>query len=948
MRHCAGNLKISAIFTDTVIVLQMLSRLRLILILSLQAFTLNAQLYNFKNFSLDQGLPESRISAFCEDRRGNLWIGTLGGGLLRYDGYNFYTYSREDGLLNNFVHAIHEDTSGNLWIGTEDGICTYDGYKFTIFKGLEKQTVEAIMQDASGELWFGTATNGLYRYKDDVITKYVARDGVIDNTIQCFYRDKADNLWIGTGKGLVRYDAQGFRSFSTRNGLPSDNIRDIAEDASGNLWFATEDGISRLAGQTFNNYGIQNGLPGNNVYTLVIDGKGNLWTGTAGGIAKLRGNQFEHYNPSNTGQRATVITCMYSDHTGNLWFGSAEQGLSRLDCERFVHYPENDQMGKRIYAIIQALNGNMICGTSLGGTTVFDGHQYTLADGIEGFTSSIVQAFYYTTDSVLWVGTREDGVYKFDQTQVTRYTTSEGLASNNITGFAADGAGNLWLASGDSGVSVMQLHTSDSVATIHYINTANGLASNRINAIAFDGREALWIATEDKGLDRVAITTDSTQTYLITHFTIRDGLGSNAIHTVLSDTLGNIYAGTSQGISVFDGKRFTTISKANGLGSNNVYALATDNEGHLWAGTERGVDRLTFTNNTGVYTIRHFGSDEGFKGVEVYRNSICKDRNGNIWFGTVNGLMRYNPNEEVSDTLTPKVYISGIRLFFDNIEDTPYADSVSAWYAIPSKLTLPYNQNNLTFSFVGIHQRNPQAVRYKWILEGFSKDWSPLIADREATFSNLPPGEYTFRVMACNEYNVWNTTPAVFSFIIEPPMWERWWMRLLGVLAFTSLIWMIFYLRLRRIQARNRVIQEKLEMENNILVLEQEAARLQMNPHFIFNALNSIQGVISTNNAPQAKKYLSRFGRLMRLILENAREEFIPLENEISMLDNYLELEKLSANHGFDFTITHDEGINPAGIEIPPMMIQPFVENAVVHGLKKEAGEREREHSLPD
>jgi len=300
--------------------------------------------------------------------------------------------------------------------------------------------------------------------------------------------------------------------------------------------------------------------------------------------------------------------------------------------------------------------------------------------------------------------------------------------------------------------------------------------------------------------------------------------------------------------------------------------------------------------------------------------------------------VQYNPREEVESKITPKIHLTGLKLFFDNIENTNYADSLSAWYSIPIQLTLPYNQNNLTFSYVGILHRNPEAVQYKWILEGFSKEWSPAITDREATFSNLPPGTYTFKVKACNEFNIWNDVPASFTFTIEPPLWERWWARLTGVAVIIGLIWLVFHFRLERVKAKNKIIQERLEMEKNILELEQEAARLQMNPHFIFNCLNSIQGFISVNDPFQAKKYLAKFAKLMRLILENAREEFIPLQNEISILENFLELEKLSINHKFDFTITMDESIDPEGIQIPPMMIQPFIENAIIHGLKKKEG----------
>jgi LytS/YehU family sensor histidine kinase len=245
----------------------------------------------------------------------------------------------------------------------------------------------------------------------------------------------------------------------------------------------------------------------------------------------------------------------------------------------------------------------------------------------------------------------------------------------------------------------------------------------------------------------------------------------------------------------------------------------------------------------------------------------------------------------------------------------------------------------LTFSFVGIYHRNPEAVRYKWKLEGLNEEWSPALAQHEVTYSNLSPGEYIFKVLSCNEYNVWNNDPITFEFRILPPIWKTWWFMGFSVILCFFIVWFVFHSRYKKLKEESKREKEKLEMEKSIIELEQEAARLQMNPHFIFNSLNSIQGFIATNDAFQAKKYLAKFARLMRLILENAREEYIPLQNEADMLENYLELEKLSKNNKFEFSINLSKDINTETLEIPPMMIQPFVENAIIHGIKRKEGQ---------
>jgi len=883
-----------------------------------------SQVYNFVHYSADEGFSDSKINALWQDRRGNLWIGTSGEGLARFDSHNFYWYRQEDGLLNGFINAIGEDTLGNLWVGTDAGVFLYDGKKFRHYAPLSQEKVNAITRDSSGNMWIGTATHGVYKcnIKSSVPLKSTLKNG-IDSKINFLFFDHNAALWIGTSQGLIRYHREEFTLYTSGQGLPTGQVNNVNADASGNLWFATENGLFSFTNEKFV-FSEFNNLKGENFNNLVFDNKNNIWLGSDDGILKFDGRHLRRYDDPSKGQKKIAILCSYKDGAGNLWFGTSE-GLSKLDSERFTHYQDNDRMGKRVYSIVQAINGNIICGTSLGGTTVFDGEQYTLLNQREGLTSSIVQCFYYTADSSLWIGTLDDGVYKFAKSGMQHYSADDALPVSNITGFTEDRDHNLWIASADSGVSVVRT-TNDSIHVIRRYSTRQGMASNKINAIATDGT-FIWIGTDEGTLK---IPTDKPET--VTPLNVDRG---NTVHAILADSTGRVYVATSQGVYLYEGNRSRHLTRNDGLSSNIIYSLTIDRQRNLWAGTERGVDRITLTDLASVVTIRHFGMQEGFRGGEVYRNSSCVDRKGNVWFGTINGLVKYDPGEDIVSDALPSVYLTGIKLFFDPIEDTPYGDSLAPWYPLPAHLNLPHNQNNLTFSFTGVYHRKPHAVKYKWILEGFNQGWSPALTEPQATFSNLPPGTYTFKVIASNENNVWTTTPASYTFSIALPFWQRWWFVVAVVLVVVGTISMIFYTRLQRFKTKNKIIQERLEMEKSILQLEQEAARLQMNPHFIFNCLNSIQGFIAANDPFQAKKYLAKFAKLMRLILENAREEFIPLENEITILESYLELEKLSIQPAFEFSITLDSSIDYSRIQIPPMMIQPFVENAIVHGLRK-------------
>lgn len=893
----------------------------------------SAQKYNFKNFSVNEGLSQSEIYAICEDRRGCLWFGTAGGGIIRFDGYNFVSFRQEDGLVNDFVRTIAEDRKGNLWIGTEKGLCVYNGRTFSSIEksgGPGKRVIKTILEDHEQNIWIGTENAGLYKLRNNRFEKFSISSGLPDNTINCLFLSEENELWIGTNKGVSRYKNRRFENFNEGDGLIPGNIRSISQDKRGNLWFGSQtSGVSRFAGGSFTSFTESSGLAGNRVFSVYADKKGNVWVGTANGLSKWDGHSFRNFSESN-GLGSSVILCITEDATSDIWVGTSGGGVSRLDNARFVHFTENEKMGRQVFSLVQATNGKMLFATSAGGLTLFDGNNYSLLKGTDDFTSSRVKSLYNDRYGNLWIGTLSDGTYRFNDDGFQRIHVIDSLIGKSINSFAMDTAGNMWFASPDSGVCVVTRK-----GTVKSFGTDQGLLSNNVYALLADKGGNVWVGS-DKGLNRISVYDADSALVELSAFGVKSGLNNTVVRCLAEDETGRIYAGTAGGgIFVLKEAHFVNIEKKSGLTSNNIYALVFDNRKRLWAGTEQGVDCITFDDKFKVAECRHFGKTDGFTGLEVFRNAVYKDKEGKIWFGTVNGATVYDPLEDHPYKEPPLTHLTGIKLFYDNIEKTRYVDSVSAWYPIPHRLVLPYNQNSLTFSFAGIYQRNPEAVLYKWKLKGLNNGWSPALRQHEVTYSNLPSGRYIFEVMACNEYNVWSKEAATFEFVILSPIWKRWWFVTIIALLVIGAIWYYFQSRLEK----TRIEKEKIEMEKDLIELEQEASRLQMNPHFIFNALNSIQGFISTNDAVQAKKYLTRFSRLMRLILENAREKYIPLQNEIEMLDNYLEFERLCKNNKFEYRITTDPEIDIENLEIPPMMIQPFVENAILHGIKHKEGQ---------
>ncbi len=898
------------------------------------AFGILSQQYNFQNFSFDQGLTQSQIQALCQDKRGILWIGTTGG-LFVFDGISFKNFTGENGLTVNNITSLYEHVSGDIWIGTNKGVFVYNGKSFELpdsANGLTDVNVSCISGNVKGDIWIGTASNGLIQINNNDVVQFNTSNGLSDNTINSLLVMNDTSVWMATNKGVNIVHNHRIDFIGRNEGLPSNYIKSICKGLNNEIWLATANrGLCAVFQDTILQYTVRDGLSSNYFFIAFNDNKGNLWFGSTNGLTRYNRYGFKVFT-ENAGLAGSDVHVVLNDFSGNTWFGTSDNGLYKFDNERFMHFPPNDKLGHKIFSLIKGINGNIIFGSSKGGITVYYDNNFQYVKNFAGNTSAMVDVLFYDSKQNLWLGTQDKGLYKF-RTSFSKIYLSPESETGNITSIEEDSAGYIWIGTLNNGIYRIK---NDSL--VSHFNNLNSPLKNGVQYIKTDTKGKLYIATAGSGLFRLNKPAIDTLFPEYSVFNASTGLSSNIINAIEIDETGTVYLATDNGVNIVNKNVTVVIKEEDGLVSGNITAIKLDDENNLWVCTDRGVEKVMLDHKFNL--LRHFlfGKSEGFIGVQVYRNAIFKDNNGDMWFGTLNGAMKYAPWEDIPVEILPKIHITGIKLFYEDIVNTEYADSLSAWFNLPVNLELPYKANNLTFNFNGVYHRNPGAVKYRWMLEGMDENYTPPLYQREASYSGLSPGKYSFKVIAGNENQDFTPTPATFSFIILPPFWQTIWFKL-GLIAFLLMVIVVIILAgLRRVKKKNKAFHEKLEMEKSLLELEQEAARLQMNPHFIFNSLNSIQGFIATNDAFQAKRYLAKFARLMRLILENAREEFIPLQNEIDILDNYLELEKLSTNNKFDFIIEIGEKIEPETMEIPPMMIQPFVENAIVHGIKKKEG----------
>jgi two-component sensor histidine kinase len=388
-----------------------------------------------------------------------------------------------------------------------------------------------------------------------------------------------------------------------------------------------------------------------------------------------------------------------------------------------------------------------------------------------------------------------------------------------------------------------------------------------------------------------------------------------------------IFSATLNGLFILNTKtkKLRYISEQDGLNSELVYSIEfAENHKALWIGTNQGVNKLNLKKylDSGIVEIAPFGKQQGFMGVECNSNGIWEDPDGSIWFGTVSGLVKHEPFNLKRNNVPNTINIENIKLFS---EDT----------LLPDNSKLPSGYNTITFYYRGICLTNPEKVLYQKKLDGLEKDWSFSSNEDYSKYANLAPGKYTFRVKSCNNEGLWDGNEATFTFTILRPFYATWWFILVVVVGAASLIYIVVMLRIRNIKRK-----QKAEYDRKVEVsrIELKALRSQMNPHFIFNSLNSIQHYIFHTKSEEAIKYLNKFARLVRIILNNSEKPTVTVGDDIEALKLYLELEQMRFEDKFDYEVNIDATVDTDYDIMPPLLMQPYVENAILHGLNPKPG----------
>jgi len=683
----------------------------------------------------------------------------------------------------------------------------------------------------------------------------------------------------------------------------------------------------------------QSNISANYLRSIFIDKSGRLWIGTNGAGLNLffpDKNFFYEYRADPFDQRslqAYSIVQIYQDRSGLIWLATATAGVERFnpDESKFIHYqtpaitfPALTHQWVRAVAEdssyrlwIGSLNGISILDRNTGTYTNYQWKQ----DDPHSLSDNSVRSLCCDKQGNMWIGTA-NGLNLFDPVHKNFHVfyaanNNHSLAGSSVSSIVSDKKGDL-LIGGGGGLSVYHFKTH------RFTNSKNDSAHallNGGNTIIFeDSHGIIWIGTGRNGLIKYNRLTGEIE-HFINNINDTFSLAANFVCSITRDHKGIIWVGTESGLCRFNetNRKFTTFSEKNGLPNVHVAELQVDDKDRLWMSTNKGISML----NESRTTFTNYDPSDGLQGWEFNDQSAFKTHDGYFCYCGKNGFNVFHPDSLKKNHFIPPLILKRITIFDQPLNiDSAYSDLKS--------LNLSYKQNFFSFEFAALNYDHPEKNQYACQLTAFDKKMVQLGTNRVISYTNVPPGNYRLKVKASNNDNVWNETGYELELVITPPFWATWWFRTIVIILFIGGVFLFFKLRENRIkkeQARQTAINKQ------IAEIRMIALRAQMNPHFIFNSLNSIQHFITIREKEEALSYLSKFSKLIRKILENSRENTVSISNELQLLELYIQLEQLRFNNKFDYHIAVDEKIDTENIEIPPLLIQPYIENAILHGL---------------
>jgi ligand-binding sensor domain-containing protein/signal transduction histidine kinase/DNA-binding response OmpR family regulator len=790
---------------------------------------------NFTHLSGEQGLSNSTIEAIYQDSRGFIWIGTRDG-LNRFDGHEMqvYRYAAADtnSISDSYIRCISEDRFHQLWVGTMGGLNRLDPATNHFIRyrhrdgdagSLSHNGINALLQDYSGRLWIATAGGGLNRFDPATGTFLHLREGPAH--IFCMVEDRDGSLWIGAQTGLYHYlPGTGTLTpiINPAATNPSGNrILAIQKNRQGNLWLGTEDDGLFLFDplqKTFTRYAHSDtaraSLGNNMIKCLLTDHLGRLWSGSINGGLNLfnapAGSFFNYaYEPgiaSSLSQR--TVSALFEDRQGNIWIGTHRGGINIYSpgTGKFNLYRQEASLNSLSYNDVRTFcednsgDGNIWIGTDGGGLDLFNRNRQTFRHytynpfNNKSLGSNAVLDVMQDREGALWVSTWGGGLNLFDKTKgaFTRYQSNpadpHSISSNFVQATFEDDEGRLWVATYYGGLNLFDRKTRQFTRITVDPTGKTSLTGNNIVSLLEDKEGRIWIGTDDGGLNCYHQDTRHFTHYFNTEEKMPD------LRVLFTDSKGRLWVG-QKGLYLLDAARdsFRLYTDTGGLATEFIKGITEDKQGNLWIATSNGLIRF----NPGTASFKKYNTGDGLQGLEFEANAYLKTKDGELFFGGINGFNCFYPGAIRSNPFIPPVYITTFQLSNRKILPGEKGGPLEQDISLTREIRLSYRQSTFSFNFAALNYTTPENNQFAYRLEGLDKDWNYVGKEYRAVYTNLGPGEYTFHVKAANNDGLWNEKGTSIRIIITPPFWKTDWFIALLALVGAACLYAFFRFRTR-------------------------------------------------------------------------------------------------------------------------------------------------------
>jgi ligand-binding sensor domain-containing protein/signal transduction histidine kinase/AraC-like DNA-binding protein len=803
----------------------------------------------FDHFSVKEGLSQNSIMAIHKDTEGFMWFGTKDG-LNKFDGYQFTTYRHnlydDNSLSGNFVKTITEDRDGILWIGTDNGLCSFDKstQKFTVYRhdsnlaySISHNNVLSIVCRQNGDLWIGTEHGlNLLKKGTKVFKRYfkneTASNTLKDDHINTIFEDDQNTLWIGTrNKGLhklINPNQPAFKIVEYANKTISTLSKDVKSILKVNksLWVGTANGVYSLNNNgTLSEYPkINQMLSSNIVRTIIADEKQNLWIGTYNGLnyldLKTQKVTIFKNEPTDEGSLShNSIRSLYIDQSNILWVGTFFGGLNilRTNAIQFRYFKSNPLINNTLsYDVISEMtedqNGNIWIATEGGGLNFYSYQKKSFEHinrfGGKNINDKTIKSVLLDSKGNLWLGTHLNGLLKLDfrKNKLFNYILNEeeslSTGQKSITELHEDEHGIIWVGT-NKGLFTFNPSTLKKEKI--------GLTVNDpiISSIYQDLNKNLWLGTKKNGL----ITyNNSIKQHYVTNKNNKSSIGSNAINCIFEDSKKRLWIGTDGGgLNRFksENQSFIRYTVKDGLVNNIVHGIEEDNDEKLWVSTSGGLSK--FNPNSGYF--RNYNSTDEIPISDFNEDAVLKHSSGQLFFGGFNGLLSFWPKQMMDSPITPQVMFTGLKLFNKDVIPNDETGLLTASINNTQQIKFTHKQNIFTIDFIGLNYEQFGQNQYAYILEGLESDWNYVGDKTSATYTNLSPGDYIFKVKAGNTDGVWGQDVLSINITKLPPFWKTSWAYLIYSFVAVLLFFLIRKYFLIKLNLENRLKLQRLEKE---------------------------------------------------------------------------------------------------------------------------------------